>query len=360
VASVTGRCLRSRLLGCAFSPIALFVLTTALCFLTLLVTMVLCVLTSLLRLLTVALTPPFVVVVAVRVYGSPPLADEGTDVFQLVPYTHLCGVLMCSSSDELRGHDITLAVRTSVRRDVHAEAVRREILERAGRTPTGSESHVNRDQPRSRGAYPGATLSAIICRFAGTFESGGPWLRRLILAFVIALGGRRAYRLLASGAVTIDVGIGRRVRNLGPRSWHIAAGREIVFDVIAGPYLGRTPRTLEDKLEVWERGSDMVLAAHFTAVKCGVTTTLETVRFERPERIDFRLVRGPVPHVVESFVLEVAEGGTRLTWEGELATDFWALGARWGNWVARSWDKAVRSSLEAVVAEAERRAGREG
>jgi hypothetical protein len=185
-------------------------------------------------------------------------------------------------------------------------------------------------------------------------------LRRLILAFVIALGGRRAYRLLASGAVTIDVGIGRRVRSLGPRSWHIAAGREIVFDVIAGPYLGRTPRALQDKLEVWERGSDMVLAAHFTAVKCGVATTLETVHFERPERIDFRLVRGPVPHVVESFVLEVSEDGTRLTWEGELGTDFWALGAWWGNWVARSWDKAVRSSLEAVVAEAEQRAGREG
>jgi hypothetical protein len=32
---------------------------------------------------------------------------------------------------------------------------------------------------------------------------------------------------------------------------------------------------------VWERRSDIVLAAHHTGVKCGVTTTLETVRFER-------------------------------------------------------------------------------
>ena len=182
----------------------------------------------------------------------------------------------------------------------------------------------------------------------------------MLLALGIAVGGRRVYRLLASGAVTIDVGVGRRVRSLGPCSWHIAAGREIVFDVIAGPYLGRTPRALEDKLQVWQRGSDMVLAAHFSSVKCGVTTTLETVRFERPERIDFRVVRGPVPHVVESFVLESAEGGTRLTWEGELGTDFWILGSWWGGLVARSWEKAVRSSLEAVVAEAERRAGRKG
>jgi hypothetical protein len=181
-------------------------------------------------------------------------------------------------------------------------------------------------------------------------------MRRLILAVIIVVAGHRGYRLLTSGAASIDVGVGRRVRRLGPRNWDIAAGRGLVFDVIAGPYLGRTPRALEDKLQVWERGSDMVLAAHVTPVKCGVATTLETVRFERPERIDFRVGRGPVPHVVESYVLDATEQGTRLTWAGELGTDFWALGAWWGNRVARAWDKAVGSSLDAVVAEAERRA----
>ena len=35
-------------------------------------------------------------------------------------------------------------------------------------------------------------------------------------------------------------------------------------------------------------------------MKCGITTTLETVSIHRPDRIDFRLVRGPVPHLVES------------------------------------------------------------
>jgi hypothetical protein len=181
-------------------------------------------------------------------------------------------------------------------------------------------------------------------------------VRRLIFTAIIAFAGHRGYRLLTTGAATVDVGVGRRVRSLGPRSWDIAAGRELVFDVVAGPYLGRTPRALEDKLQVWERGSDMVLAAHFTPVKCGVATTLETVRFEWPERIDFRVVRGPVPHVVESYVLDETEDGTRLTWSGELGTDFWALGAWWGDRVAGAWDKAVRSSLAAVVAEAERRA----
>ena len=89
-------------------------------------------------------------------------------------------------------------------------------------------------------------------------------MRRLILGLLLAAGLRRAYRLLTSGAATIDVGVGRRVRSLGPRSWDIAADREIVFDVIAGPYLKRTPRAPEDKLQVWERSSDMVLAAHYT------------------------------------------------------------------------------------------------
>jgi hypothetical protein len=181
-------------------------------------------------------------------------------------------------------------------------------------------------------------------------------MRRVILPIVIAGGGYRLYRLITTGAATIDVGVGRRVRGLGPVSWDISVDRETIFDVIAGPYLGRTPRALEEKLEVWERGTDMVLAAHFTPVKGGVATTVETVRFERPSRVDFRVVRGPVPHVVESFVLDETENGTRLTWEGELGTDLWALGAWWGNRVARAWEKAVRSSLDTVVAEAERRA----
>ena len=120
-------------------------------------------------------------------------------------------------------------------------------------------------------------------------------MRRLLLGLVVFFAGKRVYHFYASGAVTIDSGIGRRIRNLGPVTWEIAADRETVFDVIARPYLGKTPRSMKDHLHVWERGTDMVLAAHFTQVKCGVTSTVETVRFEQPERIHFRLVRGPVP-----------------------------------------------------------------
>ena len=104
-------------------------------------------------------------------------------------------------------------------------------------------------------------------------------MRRWLLGLALAFGGNRAYRFYASGAVTIDSGAGRRIHDLGPLTWELAADRETVFDVIASPYLEKTPRSMKDRLHVWERGTDMVLATHFTQVKCGSTSTVETVRF---------------------------------------------------------------------------------
>ena len=178
----------------------------------------------------------------------------------------------------------------------------------------------------------------------------------LAAGLVLGAGARRLYRLLAGGSLTLDVDVGRRHQRLGPLVETIRAPREVVFEVIASPYLGRTPRALAEKLRVWERGSDMVLAAHFTPVKCGVTTTLETVRFQRPDRIDFRLVRGPVPFLVESFLLTASDDGCELRWEGELGTDLWAIGEWWGGRVAHAWSRAVQKSLSEITAEAERRA----
>ncbi len=165
------------------------------------------------------------------------------------------------------------------------------------------------------------------------------------------------YALTVRGALTLDLGIGRRVRPLGLAPLHIAAPPDTVFDVIAAPYLGRTPRAMAAKLEVLERGTDMVLAAHFTPLGGGLTaTTVETVRFERPRRVSFRLVRGPVPFVVETFELRPSGGGTELTYAGELGTDLWAVGAWWGRVVARSWERTVAESLAGIREESERRA----
>jgi hypothetical protein len=174
-----------------------------------------------------------------------------------------------------------------------------------------------------------------------------------------ALGGMGVGLYAVRGSLTVDLGIGRSVRPLGPFTWRIAAPRELVFEVISAPYLRRTPRGLESKLRVLERGADMVLAEHFTSVGPVVTTTLETVRFEPPELIHFRLVRGPVPYVLERFHLREVEAGTELEYSGELGTDLWAAGRCWAALVAPRWEAAVRASLGAVKAEAERRAARE-
>jgi hypothetical protein len=134
--------------------------------------------------------------------------------------------------------------------------------------------------------------------------------------------------------------------------------REVVFGVLAAPYLGRQSRAIAEKIQVLDRGSDMVLAAHRTPIRGPlVAVTVETVRFTPPERVDFRLVRGPVPQVTEAFVLTGQDQHTRVDYHGELGTDLWALGQAWATMVAARWEHAVRASLQAVRAEAERRAG---
>ena len=163
------------------------------------------------------------------------------------------------------------------------------------------------------------------------------------------------YRLVVSGALTLDTGTGRRIRRLGPICRDIAAPPEVVFSVIATPYLGKTPKAMEEKLHVLERGSDMVLAEHFTDVGNGRrATTLETVRFERPNRISFRLLRGPVPYVVETFELQPKEPGTAFTYTGEIEADFRGLGQWWIEKVAAKWEQAVEHSLQGITEEAER------
>lgn len=188
-----------------------------------------------------------------------------------------------------------------------------------------------------------------------------PWPRRLALTALGGLGGlglgTAGYVGLITGAVPIDLNVGRRCRTLGPQTFDIDAPRDVVFDVVAQPYLGRPTHAMRQKIRVLERGTDMVLATHFTPVYEHLTArTVETVRFTRPERVDFRLTRGPVPHVVEEFILTEHSFGTRLVYRGELGTDLWTLGEWWGALVAQSWERTVASSLADVQAEAERRA----
>lgn len=136
----------------------------------------------------------------------------------------------------------------------------------------------------------------------------------------------------------------------------IAAPRDVVFDVAAAPYRPRPPKEVRARVDVLERAQGMVLAAHRTPVGGDVAVTLECVVLEPPERIGFRVVRGPVPHAVEEFVFEEVPEGTRLVYRGEIGTDLWALGRAWADRVAPVWEETVRRSLERIGEAAERRA----
>jgi hypothetical protein len=186
-------------------------------------------------------------------------------------------------------------------------------------------------------------------------------MNRLLVAIgCAALAGTAttgAYIGVVTGRLTLDLGIGRRTRPLGPLHLDIAARRETVYAVAAAPYANRQTRAMREKVEILERAGQMVLAAHRTPVGFGLTAvTVETVTLDPPNRMGFRLQRGPVPHVIETFTFEETADGTRLSYTGELGTDLWRLGQAWGDMVARSWVQTVRDSIAAIKTESERRA----
>jgi hypothetical protein len=159
-----------------------------------------------------------------------------------------------------------------------------------------------------------------------------------------------------TGRLTLDLGWGRSVHPLGPLEVTVEAPKEVVYEVVASPYLGRTPRKLRSELEVLEQGTDLVVAAHHTGLSWLTSTTVESVRFDRPERISFRLLRGVAPSVTEEFRFEETDGGTGFSYRGELAMDFWSLGRTAGRrLVAPTWERAVRRHMQRVKEIAEGR-----
>jgi hypothetical protein len=170
----------------------------------------------------------------------------------------------------------------------------------------------------------------------------------------LAYGG---FILLSRGRLTLDVGWGRSYFPLGPMEVQMSAPREVVFDVIQGAYSERAPAEVKRHIRVIERAGDLVVAEHRTPLKSLDAITVETVRFDRPSRVTFALLRGPVPHVHETFELLERDGVTTLTYQGTLAADLWLFG-RWygGSVVKPAWERVVAGSLKSVKAQAEAKA----
>jgi hypothetical protein len=182
----------------------------------------------------------------------------------------------------------------------------------------------------------------------------------LTLVFAAAAAGGAAYAgfiLMSRGRLVLDVGWGRSYFPLGPIEVQMAAPREVVFDVIQGGYSESAPADVKRHIKVIERAGDLVVAEHRTPLKLLDAITVETVRFERPSRVVFALLRGPVPHVHETFELLERDGVTTLTYQGTLGADLWLFGRWYGGGVVKpAWERVVAASLKGVKAQAEARA----
>jgi hypothetical protein len=183
------------------------------------------------------------------------------------------------------------------------------------------------------------------------------WLAVGALGAVLVVLVAAMFLLLAMGRLHLDLGWGRSLHELGPITVRIAAPRELVFEIISAPYLGRTPRG--SGIEVLARGENLAVAVHYTKVHFYTARTVEVVAFEPPSRVSFRHLTGPVPHAIEHFALEDLGGETELRYGGELGIDFFLLGRIAGRrWVRPQWEQTVRRHLEDVKRRAEERAAR--
>lgn len=183
------------------------------------------------------------------------------------------------------------------------------------------------------------------------------WLTTGLLsgALILALGW--GFLQMARGRLSLDLGWGRSRHSLGPIVIRVRAPRELVFEALSAPYVGRSPAG--SRVEVIERGDGLVIAEHHTPVHFYTARTLEAVALDPPSRITFRHLAGPVPEAFEAFELREEDGETVVEYRGEVGLDFWWLGriaARF--WVVPQWESKVRPHLEGIVAPIEERAAR--
>lgn len=182
------------------------------------------------------------------------------------------------------------------------------------------------------------------------------WIALGALVALWIAGVAAGFLLLAMGRLSLDLGWGRSIHPLGPISVRIAAPRELVYEIIEAPYVGRAPGA---GIEILASSESLVVAAHYTKVHFYTARTVEAVEFVRPNRVGFRHLSGPVPHAVEEFRLADADGETELRYEGELGIDFFVLGRIAGRrWVRPQWERTVRDHLEEIEERAEQRAAR--
>ena len=184
----------------------------------------------------------------------------------------------------------------------------------------------------------------------------GLWIAMGVLAALLLTLSAGLFLALAMGRAHLDLGVGRSFHQLGPITTTIGAPRELVFEIIAAPYLGRSS---EAGIEVLARSGGLVVARHRTRVHFYTAQTTEAIEFTPPTRVGFRHLTGPAPHALEEFVLEWTDAGTELRYSGELGIDFFILGRIAGRyWVRPQWERVVSAHIDELRRRAEAGAAR--
>jgi hypothetical protein len=184
----------------------------------------------------------------------------------------------------------------------------------------------------------------------------GLWIAVGVLVVLLVALVAGSFLALAMGRLHLDLGWGRSVHRLGPIRMRIEAPRELVYEILSAPYVGRAR---SESIDVLARGESLVVASHLTKVHFYEARTVEAIDLEPPARMGFRHLTGPVPYAVEAFRLEQEGEETELDYDGELGIDFFLLGRIAGRrWVVPQWHRAVAEHLDAVKAQAEQRAQR--
>ena len=169
------------------------------------------------------------------------------------------------------------------------------------------------------------------------------WIAVGVLAALLLALSAGLFLAVAMGRAHLDLGFGRSFHQLGPITATIRAPRELVFEIIAAPYLGRSS---VPGIKVLARGEGLVVARHETRVHFYTAQTTEAIDFTRPTRVGFQHLSGPVPHALEEFVLEQTETGTELRYGGELGIDFFILGRLAGRyWVRPASRPRMKKSM---------------
>lgn len=129
----------------------------------------------------------------------------------------------------------------------------------------------------------------------------------------------------------------------------VAAPRELCFDVVATA--GRKLEDVSETEKIVEFKSDYLGRA---------VTTIERVVLERPDRISYEWLEGPLPEVRESISFrEQPDGATELIYDGWFAPGRGVVGWLVGRFkIKRIFDQLVREHLDQARELAERRAAR--